>query len=149
MESFRLPKWRKYTPASSFWLLRHDGAWDTYRQPLFLPFLSAAVLMTVFSTTAAAGAGDEWRRLWSRVCIVGAVIQALAGVILSRNPILDLHGKDIVLLAVLEALLIAGAGTATELGERTRPDTWIRTAWCAAALMTMLALFPRVLLLVH
>ena len=22
---------------ASFWLLRHDGGWDTYRQPLFLP----------------------------------------------------------------------------------------------------------------
>jgi hypothetical protein len=135
--------------AASFWLLRHDGGWDTYRQPLFLPFLSTAVLMTVFSTTAAAGQRDEWRRLVSRVAIAGAVIQALAGVIVSRNPILDLHATDIVLLAVLEALLIAGAGAATELGERIRPDTWIRTAWCAAALMMLLALFPRVMLVLH
>jgi len=135
--------------AASFWLFRHDGAWDTYRQPLFLPFLSTAVLMTVFSTTAAAGERDEWRRLVIRVAPVGAVIQALAGVILSRNPILDLHATDIALLALLEALLIAGAGAATELGERTRPDSWIRTAWCAAALMTMLALFPRLMLLLH
>jgi hypothetical protein len=135
--------------AASFWLFRHDGAWDTYRQPLFLPFLSTAVLMTVFSTTATAGARDEWRRLVIRVAPVGAVVQALAGVILFRNPILDLHAKDIVLLAVLEALLIAGAGAATELGERLRPDTWIRTAWCAAALLAMLALFPRVMLLLH
>ena len=134
---------------ASFWLLRHDGGWDTYRQPLFLPFLSTAVLMTVFSTTAAAGARDEWRRLVSRVAIAGAVVQALAGVIVSGNPILDLHATDIVLLAVLEALLIAGAGAATELGERIRPDTWIRTAWCATALMTLLALFPRVLLVFH
>jgi hypothetical protein len=135
--------------AASFWLFRHDGAWDTYRQPLFLPFLSTAVLMTVFSTTAAAGARDEWRRLVIRVAPVGAVIQALAGVLLSRNPILDLHAKDIVVLAVLEALLIGVAGAATELGERIRPDTWIRTAWCVAALLTMLALFPRVMLLLH
>jgi hypothetical protein len=134
---------------ASFWLLRHDGGWDTYRQPLFLPFLSTAVLMTVFSTTAAAGERDEWRRLVSRVAIAGAVVQALAGVIVSRNPIFDLHATDIVLLAVLEALLIAGAGAATELGERIRPDTWIRTAWCATALMTLLARFPRVLLFFH
>ena len=82
--------------AASFWLLRHDGGWDTYRQPLFLPFLSTAVLMTVFSTTAAAGVRDEWRRLVIRVAIAGAVIQGLAGVIVSRNPILDLHARDIV-----------------------------------------------------
>jgi hypothetical protein len=135
--------------AASFWLLRHDGGWDTYRQPLFLPFLSTAVLMTVFSTTAAAGQRDEWRRLVSRVAVAGAVIQAMAGFIVSRNPILDLRATDVVLLAVLEALLIAGAGAATELGERIRPDTWIRTAWCAAALMTLLALFPRVMLVLH
>jgi hypothetical protein len=119
-----------------------------HRQPLFLPFLSTAVLMTVFSTappaSATSGAGS-----WSRVAIAGAVVQALAGLIVSRNPIFDLHATDIVLLAVLEALLIAGAGAATELGERIRPDAWIRTAWCLTALMTMLALFPRLMLLLH
>jgi len=135
--------------AASFWLLRHEGAWDIYRQPLFLPFLSAAVMMTVFSTTAAAGERGDWRRFVIRVSMAGAVIQGLAGVIVSGNPIFDLHAKDIAVLAVLEALLIAGAGAATELGERIRPDTWIRTAGCATALMTLLALFPRVILLLH
>ena len=135
--------------AGSFWLLRHDGTWDVYRQPLFLPFLSTSVLMTVFSTTAMPGERGDWRRMVSRAGLVGAVVQALAGVIMSRNPILDLHTKDIVLLAGLEALLIAGAGAATELGERGRPGTWIRTAWCAAALMAILAAVPRVLLALH
>lgn len=134
---------------ASFWLLRHEGAWDTYRQPLFLPFLSTAVLMTVFSTTATASERDDWRRLLGRLAIIGAVVQALAGVVVSRNPIFDLHPKDVTVLAVLEALLIVGAGAATELGQRVGPDTWIRTAWCLAALMTMLALFPRVLLTFH
>ena len=134
---------------ASFWLLRHEAAWDTYRQPLFLPFLSTAVLMTVFSTTETGGQRDDWRRLVGRLALIGAAVQALAGGIVSRDPIHDLHVRDIIVLAVLEALLIAGAGAATELGERVRPDTWIRTAWCVVALMTMLALFPRVLLVLH
>ena len=135
--------------AASFWLLRHDGTWDAYRQPLFLPFLSTAVLMTVFSTTNAAGDREDWRRLVIKVAMAGAAVEAVAALIVWRNPILDLHARDIVTLAVLEALLMAGAGAATELGERARPGTWIRTAWCAAALMTMLALFPVVLLFLH
>lgn len=135
--------------AGSFWLLRHDGTWDTYRQPLFLPFLSTAVLMTVFSTTAVAGDREDWRRLVVKLAIAGAVVAALAALVVSRDPIFDLHARDIVVLAVLEALLLSAAGAATELGERARPGTWIRTAWCAAALMTMLALFPRVLIVLH
>jgi len=135
--------------AASFWLLRHDGTWDVYRQPLFLPFLSAAVLMTVFSTTEVAGDREDWRRLVIKLALAGAVVAALAALVVSRNPIFDLHAKDVVVLALLEALLLSGAGAATELGERYRPGTWIRTAWCAAALMTMLALFPRLMLLLH
>lgn len=135
--------------AVSFWLLRHDGTWDVYRQALFLPFLSTSVLMTVFSTTAMPGDRADWRRMVARAAVVGAVVQGLAGVVVSSNPILDVHAKDIVLLAVLEALLIMGAGAATGLGERLRPGTWIRTAWCAAALMAILAVVPRVLLALH
>jgi hypothetical protein len=135
--------------AASFWLLRHESAWDTYRQALFLPFLSTAVLMTVFSTTETAGHRDDWRRLVARLAGVGAVVQGLAGLVVSRDPIYDLHVRDILMLAVLEALLIAGAGAATELGDRVRPNTWIRTAWCLVALMTLSALFPRVVLFFH
>lgn len=135
--------------AASFWLLRHDGTWDVYRQPLFLPFLSTSVLMTVFSTTAMPAERGDWRRMVARAAVVGAIVQGLAAAIVSGNPILDLHAKDIVLLAGLEALLIAGAGAATELGERRRPGTWIRTAWCAVALMLILAIVPPVLLAVH
>ena len=135
--------------AASFWLLRHDGTWDTYRQPLFLPFFSTAVLMIVFSTTEMARDRDDWRRVVTRVALVGAVIQAVAAAIVARNPILDLHAKDVVSLAVAQALLIAGAGAATELGDRHRPGTWIRTAWCATALMSILALLPCALLALH
>jgi predicted PurR-regulated permease PerM len=135
--------------AGSFWLLRYDGAWDTYRQPLFLPFLSAAVMMVVFSTTAVAGDRRDWRRLVATVAGVGAAVAAVAGVIAARNPIFDLHTNDVVALAASQAVVLAGAGAATEFGERHRPATWIRTAWCAAALMTMMAIVPRVLLLLH
>jgi hypothetical protein len=135
--------------AGSFWLWRHDGAWDTYRQPLFLPFLSAALMMVVFSTTAVAGDRRDWRRLVVAVAGLGAVVAAIAGVLASRNPIFDLHGKDVAGLAVLQALVLGGAGVAAELGERHRPASWVRTAWCAVALMTLLAIVPRILLLLH
>jgi hypothetical protein len=80
---------------------------------------------------------------------VGAAVAAVAGVIAARNPIFDLHTNDVVALAASQAVVLAGAGAATEFGERHRPATWIRTAWCAAALMTMMAIVPRVLLLLH
>jgi hypothetical protein len=135
--------------AGSFWLLRVDGTWDTYRQPLFLPFLSAAVMMVVFSTTAVAGDRRDWRRLVATVAGVGAAVAAIAGIIAARNPIFDLHFKDLVGLAVSQAAVLAVAGAATEFGERHRPASWIRTVWCLVALMIMLALVPRVLLLLH
>jgi hypothetical protein len=135
--------------AASLWLLRYDGGWDSYRQPLFLPFLSAAVLMIVFSTTAMPGDRRDWRALVVKVAGAGAVVAALAAWIASRNPIFGLGLRDVVALALCEALLVAAAGAATELGERYRPDTWIRTAWCATALMLTLALIPRLLLRLH
>src|ERR1051325_10612734 len=135
--------------AGSFWLLRHDGTWDAYRHAMFLPFLSTAVMMVVFSTTAVAGDREDWRRLVIRLAIGAAVVEALAGALVSRNPILDLHPKDVIVLGVLAALLVAGAGAATECGERLRPESWMRTAWCAAAIMGILAVVPPLLLALH
>ena len=133
---------------AAWWLLRRDGAWDTYHSPLFWPFLFASGIMIVFSTSDAPRE-PGWRALVWRVALVGALVAGAAALMASRNPINDLHAYDIVALAVLAALLIAGAGVATELGERYRPGTWIRTAWCAAATMLILALIPRVLLLLR
>ena len=134
---------------AGLWLLRWDGAWDTYRTPLFWPFLFAAGIMTVFSTTDAPAGGREWRLLVVRCAAAGAVVAGFAAVVASRNPIHGLRARDMITLGALEALLIVAAGTATELGERYRPGTWIRTAWCAAAAMAVLALIPPLLLLVH
>ena len=105
-------------------------------------------MMAVFSTTEAAET-PAWRGLVVRVGAAGAAIAGLAALVVSQNPIYDLHVRDMVALAALEALLIVAAGAATELGQRYRPGTWIRTAWCAAASMAVLALIPRLLLLVH
>ena len=134
--------------AAAVWLLRQDAAWDTYHTPLFWPFLFAAGMMAVFSTTDAAET-PGWRALVVRVAAAGAAIAGLAALVVSQNPIYDLQVRDMVALAALEAVLIVAAGAATELGERYRPGTWIRTAWCAAAAMVVLALIPRALLLVH
>jgi len=135
--------------AAAAWLLRRDGAWDTYHTPLFWPFLFAAGIMAVCSTTDAAAEAPAWRALVMRVAAGGAAIAGLAALVASRNPIYDLQVRDIVALAALEAVLIVAAGAAAELGERYRPGTWIRTAWCAAASMIVLALIPRALLFVH
>ena len=134
--------------ASAWWLLRRDGAWDTYHTPLFWPFLFASGIMIVFSTSDAPRE-PGWRALVWRVALVGALVAGSAALLASRNPINDIHAYEIAALAVLEALLIAAAGLATELGERYRPGTWIRTAWCAVSAMLILALIPRVLLLLR
>jgi hypothetical protein len=135
--------------AAALWLLRRDGAWDTYHTPLFWPFLFAAGIMAVFSTTDAPGEPQGWRALVARCAAAGAVVAGLAALVVSQNPIYDLHTRDMFAFAMSEALLIVAAGAATELGERYRPGTWIRTAWCAAAAMAVLALIPSLLLVVH
>jgi drug/metabolite transporter (DMT)-like permease len=134
--------------AAAWWLLRFDGAWDTYRTPLFWPFLFGSGIMIVFSTSDAPRE-PGWRALVWRVALLGGVAAGSVALIASRNPINDIHTYDIAALAVLEGLLIAAAGLATELGERHRPGTWIRTAWCAVSAMLILALIPRVLLLLR
>ena len=100
--------------------------------------------MIVFSTSDAPRE-PGWRALVWRVALVGALVAGTAAFLASSNPINDIHAYDVAALAVLEALLIAAAGLATELGERYRPGTWIRTAWCAASAMLILALIPRLL----
>ena len=134
--------------AAAWWLLRRDGAWDTYHTPLFWPFLFASGIMIVFSTSDAPRE-PGWRALVMRVALLGSLVAGGAALMASRNPINDIHVGDIVALAVLEALLVAAAGVATELGERYRPGTWIRTAWCAVSAMLILAFIPRVLLLLR
>ena len=134
--------------AAAWWLLRRDGAWDTYHTPLFWPFLFASGIMIVFSTSDAPRE-PGWRALVWRVALVGALVAGGAALMASGNPINDIHAYDIAALAVLEALLIAAAGLATELGERYRPGAWIRTAWCAVSAILILALIPRLLLLLR
>jgi len=134
--------------AAAWWLLRRDGAWDTYHTPLFWPFLFASGIMIVFSTSDAPRE-PGWRALVWRVALVGALVAGGAALMASRHPINGIHVGDVAALAMLEALLIVVAGVATELGERYRPGTWIRTAWCAVSAMLVLALIPRLLLLLR
>lgn len=135
--------------AASYWLLRYDGTFDTYRQPLFLPFLAVDLLMIVFSTTEVARDIRDWRALVVRVAILAAVVAGLTAGLASRSPIYGLHTRDVAALSILMASLVIAAGAGSELGERYRPGTWIRTAWCVGASMLVLALIPRVLLLIH
>jgi hypothetical protein len=134
--------------ALAWWLLQSDGAWDTYRTPLFWPFLFGSGVMIVFSTSDAPRE-PGWRALVWLVALIGALVAGGAALVASRNPIYGIHTLDVAALAGLEGLLIAAAGVATEFGERYRPGAWIRTAWCAASSMLILALIPRLLLLLR
>jgi hypothetical protein len=136
-------------PLVAAWLFWRDGGWDTYRAPLFLPFLFAAGLMVRFSLSPMTADPRPWRSFVARAAAGAAAVAAGAGIVAARNPITGLQARDIVALAVLAGALVAAAGLATELGERVSPGTWIKTAWCLAACLLTMALIPRILLLMH
>ena len=136
-------------PAVSAWLFWRDGAWDNYRMPLFWPFFFSAGLMVSFSTSPMAGDARPWRSLVIRSALAAAALATTAAWLAARTPITGLHAHDIAALGSLAALLVAAAGFATELGERVSPGSWLKTAWCAAACLLMMAAIPRLLLLVH
>lgn len=136
-------------PLVAAWLFWRDGGWDTYRTPLFLPFLFAAGLMVRFSLSPLTVDPRPWRGFVARGAAGAAAVAAGTGIVAARNPITGLHARDIAGLAVLAGALVAAAGLATELGERVSPGTWIKTAWCLAACLLTMALIPRVLLLMH
>ncbi len=136
-------------PVVAAWLFWRDGGWDTYRAPLFLPFLFAAGLMVRFSLSPMAVEPRPWRSFVARAAAGAAAVAAGAGILAARNPITGLYPRDIVGLAVLAAALVAAAGLATELGERVSPGTWIKAAWCLAACLLTMVLIPRALLLMH
>ncbi len=136
-------------PVVSAWLFWREGAWDTYRTPLFWPFFFAAGLMASFSTSPMAADTRPWRSLVARAAFAAAAAAAAAAALAARNPITGLHARDIAALGILAAALVAAAGFATELGERVGPGTWMKTAWCVAACLLTMAAIPRLLLLVH
>lgn len=136
-------------PVVSAWLFWWEGAWDTYRMPLFWPFFFAAGLMVSFSTSPMAADPGPWRSLVTRVSLGAAAVAAAAAALASRNPITDLHARDMAALGVLAAALVVAAGFAAELGERVSPGTWIKTAGCLTACLLTMAAIPRLLLLVH
>ena len=136
-------------PVLSAWLFWREGAWDTYRTPLFWPFVFAAGLMVKFSTSAMAADPQPWRALVARAALAAGGVAAAAAMFAARNPITDLHARDIVALGVLAAALVVAAGIASELGERVSPGTWIKNAWCLGACLAAMVAIPRLLLLIH
>ena len=136
-------------PVVSAWLFWREDAWDTYRMPLFWPFFFAAGLMVSFSTSPMAADAGPWRSLVTRASLAAGAVAAAAAALAARNPITDLHARDIAALGILAAALVAAAGVAAELGERVGPGTWIKTAWCLTACLLTMAAIPRLLLLVH
>jgi hypothetical protein len=136
-------------PAITAWLFWRDGGWDTYRAPLFLPFLFAAGLMVRFSLSSMTADPRSWRSFVARAAAGAAAVAAGAAIVAARNPITDLHARDVAVFGVLAGVLVASAGLATALGERVSPGTWIKTAWCLAACLLAMVLIPRGLLLLH
>jgi len=135
--------------AAGGWLLLHDSAWNNYLTPLFWPFLFAAGLMVRFSTTPMAADPRPWRGLVLRLSAAAAGAAAVAAWLAARNPINDIHPRDIAALGALAAMLVVVSGLAAEVGGRLSPGTWIKSACCLAASMLMLALIPRLLVLIH
>jgi hypothetical protein len=136
-------------PILAAWLFWREGGWDTYRTPLFWPFLFAAGLMVRFSASSMTDDPRLWRRFVARAAAVATAVSAGAALVAARNPITGLRGLDIVALAVLAGALVAAAGLASGLGERVSQGTWLKTAWCLAVCLLTMALIPRLLLLLR
>lgn len=136
-------------PAVAAWLLWREGGWDTYRMAIFWPFVFAAGIMVNVSGSAITADVRSWRAFVVRAALAAAVASAGMAMVLARNPIYGIHMHDVIALAVLAALLVAAAGAATAFGERVRPGSWIKTAWCIGACLLTMAAIPRLLLLVH
>ena len=94
-------------PLVTAWLFWRDGGWDTYRAPLFLPFLFAAGLMVRFSLSPMTADPRPWRSFVARAAAGAAAVAGGAGLLASRNPITGLHARDIVGLAALAGVLSA------------------------------------------
>jgi hypothetical protein len=135
--------------AAGMSLLWRDGAMDTYRTPLFWPFLFATGLMVTFSTTTIAADWRAWRGFVVRAAIGAALVVAAVAWLAAANPINDIRALDIAVLALAALVLVVGAGVATALGERASPGTWVKTVSCLAACLLTMALIPRLLLALH
>ena len=72
-------------PVVTAWLFWRDGGWDTYRAPLFLPFLFAAGLMVRFSLSPMTVDPRSWRSFVARAAAGAAAVAAGAGIVAARN----------------------------------------------------------------
>jgi hypothetical protein len=131
------------------WLLQHDGTWDTYRTPLFWPFVFTTGLVTVLSTSETADDPRAWRTLIACLAMAAALLIALAARLAAANPINDIRRTDIASLAALGALLMSTGGLAATLAHRAGAVRWRKTAWCLAACLFVMWLIPRLALFVH
>ena len=71
-------------PLVTAWLFWRDGGWDTYRAPLFLPFLFAAGLMVRFSLSSMTADPRSWRSFVARAAAGAAAVAAGAACRRSR-----------------------------------------------------------------
>jgi hypothetical protein len=132
--------------AAGAWLLWRDGGVDTYRAPVFWPFLFVTGLMVTFSTSSTATEPRSWRGFVALAAIGAALVAGVVATLAANNPINDIHVSDIAALAGAAAVLVVAAGAATEIGERASPGTWVKMAACLAACLLTMTVIPRALL---
>jgi hypothetical protein len=135
--------------AACAWLLWHDGTWDTYRMPLFWPFVFATVMITVFSNSPAGEDRGEWKRVTLRLALTSAVAVTLAAQLSATNPINDLGAVDIVSLQACVALLTAAGGLAASIAHDYGARGWRAAAWCLAACLLVMRLVPPLIVTAH
>jgi hypothetical protein len=135
--------------AACAWLLWHDGTWDTYRMPLFWPFVFATGLVSVFSNSPAAEDPREWKRVVLRLALTSALAVTLAAQLSAANPINGLRAVDRVSLAGCVALLTVAGGGAAALAHHHGASGWRAAAWCLAACLLVMRLAPLLILSVR
>ena len=135
--------------AACGWLLWHDGTWDTYRMPLFWPFVFATAMITVFSNSPAAEDPREWKRVTLKLALAAAAAVTITAHLSATNPINDLGAVDRVSLATCAALVTVAGALAASLAHHHGARGWRPAAWCLAACLLVLRLVPPIVVSVH
>jgi hypothetical protein len=135
--------------AASAWLVYRDGTLDTFRAPLFWPFLFSAGLVTALSTSAIADDAPGWRALVARIAAGAGVVAGGSAWLASGNPINGIGPFDIGMLAVLAAAIIVAAGGAAAWARHEGAPGWLKPAACLATVLLTFWMTPRAVLVLH
>jgi hypothetical protein len=135
--------------AVSAWLFYRDSALDTFRAPLFWPFLFSAGMLTVLSGTEIADDPRGWRALVVRLAAGAGIVAGGSAWLASGNPINGIGPSDIGILAMLAAAIVVAAGGATAWARRAGEPSWGKPAACLTAVLLTFWMMPRAVALLH